>query len=231
MARGQRPRIELGIVDKIVAIAEIVILVVLVTLNIMASKGLSLVHGELYSFAAMLIPMLLLGWGVYRIVRRIEKRRTKLIVGSVLVLVVMIILTVVMSYISVMSTMTIPQPVVTISSPSGKHQLLVMRAMDLDEERIAQRRAARLEANPDGDPETQAEDYGYQYLAFPPVLRFFYRNDADVDGLALIGYSSGAELMVEWLEDEEVAHFFVKNPGVADGGEFTVRFSPATAAE
>ena len=228
MARTKRPPIELGMVDKIVAIAEIAALVILVALNIMAARGLSLVRGELYSFVAMLIPLLLLGWIGYRIVRRFEKRRTKLIVGTVIALVMMILFTVVMSYISVVATMTVPQKVTAIRSPSGKHQLLVMRAMDLDEERIEQRRAARLAADPEADPETQAADYGYQYLAFPPALGgFFYRNDADLEGIALIGYSSAAELMVEWLEDEEVAHFFVKNPEVADGGEFTVRFTPA----
>ena len=31
-------------------------------------------------------------------------------------------------------------------------------------------------------------------------------------------------MMLEWLEDDTVAHFYVENAGVAEGGECTVRF-------
>ena len=30
--------------------------------------------------------------------------------------------------------------------------------------------------------------------------------------------------MLEWLDDEATAHFYVKDPGTAEGGECTVRF-------
>ena len=30
-------------------------------------------------------------------------------------------------------------------------------------------------------------------------------------------------MMLEWLDDDTTAHFYVKDPGTAEGGEYTLR--------
>ena len=108
-----------------------------------------------------------------------------------------------------------------------------MRQVDPEEERLDARRSARLAANPDGDPEYTVQDWGYVYRAYPRVLNVFYRSNADAEGeiylandVAAAPAEDGAAqepalphgaLMVEWLEDETVAHFYVTNPGASFG--------------
>ena len=222
MARGQRAKFEFTTVDKIALIVEVGALVVLAALNIMGMRGLSLIRGEIPWFIALLIPLTLAVWGIYRLIIRLKTPRGKLIAGAVLGMVLMMLFTLAMSLVSVMATMAIPQRYAMVTSPTGKRQLVVMRVLDQEEERMAARREARLAADPEADPETQITDYGYQYLAFPPVLRFFYRSNADVDGLLCLGYGNDTKLMVEWLDDENTAHFFINDPGPGDVGEFTV---------
>ena len=222
MEHSQRRKFEFGIVDKIVLFGMLAVLVVLIVLNVLARLNLQLIYGELYMFGTLLIPIALVAWGFYRLIRRMKERRTKLIVGSVLGLVLMLVFTVVMSYFSVIASMSIPQKFGTVVSPSGAHKLVVLRGFDLDEERLEARRASRLAEDPEGDPETLAEDYSYRYLAFPPVLGIFYRSDVQYEGDIVMGFSSPATLMVEWQANETVAHFYVDNPGVGDGGELFV---------
>ena len=67
-----------------------------------------------------------------------------------------------------------------------------------------------------------AEDWGYTYTAYKPALMgLFYRPDTLLEGEVHIGYVSKAELMVEWEDD--VGHFFIKNPQIGDEGEMRAR--------
>ena len=101
---------------------------------------------------------------------------------------------------------------------------MILRGLDPDEERIEARRTARLAADPESSAEIAVEDWGYNYYAFPKALGVFYRADAQTEGELHVGYASDATLMVEWLENESVAHFFLDNPGEQDGGDWYVRF-------
>lgn len=83
--------------------------------------------------------------------------------------------------------------------------------------------ASGTSAEAASEAEITVDDWGYVYTAYPRVARFFYRDDADVEGEAVIGYSSAATLMVEWAADESQARFYVQDPGVGDGGEVIVR--------
>ena len=49
----------------------------------------------------------------------------------------------------------------------------------------------------------------------------FYHPDSLLEGEVHIGYASKAELMVEWEDD--VGHFFIKNPEIGDEGEMRAR--------
>ena len=187
-------------------------------------------------------------WGAYVLIRRIRNRTAKIVVGGAVVLVVMVVLMLVFTYVGFVATITVPQKYTAINSPSGAHKLVVMRALDPDEERIEARKAARLEADPDGDPDVTVRDWGYVYRAYPQVMGMFYRSNADVEGEIYLSYSDGVipvedeateegeeakqpaeerqhgTLMLEWQDGESVAHFFVQDPGIAEGGECTVRF-------
>lgn len=245
--------------DRAVLIILIAMAVVIAALSIMQRAGLAPVYGSLMLYLPAAAVLLLAGWGVYMLVRRIRRDALRRALVGVLVVVVLLVVTLGFSYLGLVSNVSIPQKYSTLTSPSGAHRLVLMRGLDLDEDRIATRKAARLEAatdagseqeaaapdaetSPDVAPdaaaspaaapdaaapntaETAIEDYGYIYKAYPEALGgLFYRMDADVEGMAVIGYGSAGTLMMEW-PDEDTAHFYVKDPGPGDGGEITVRF-------
>ena len=198
--------------------------VILIASALHRFAGLALVHGELYLFLPMLIVYTLLGWGLSAIIRRLKKPAVRSVVAVVLVLVMLVVGVIGLSYGSVASSFSFPQKYVTVASPDAGHRLVVMRGLDLNEERIEQRRAARVAADPEATAEVAAEDWGYVYTAYAPgPLGLFYRVDTLLDGEVHIGYGSKAELMVEWEDDETVGRFYVKNPELADGGEMRAR--------
>ena len=51
------------------------------------------------------------------------------------------------------------------------------------------------EFDPEGDPEIIADDWCYRFTAYPSAGRFFYRNNADVEGQVTIAYSGGGTLI------------------------------------
>ena len=225
--------------DRTVLIILIAMAVVIAALSIMQRAGLAPVYGSLMLYLPAAAVLLLAGWGVYMLVRRVRRDALRRALVGVLVVLVVLVITLGFSYLSLVSNISIPQKYSTLTSPSGAHRLVLMRGLDLDEDRIATRRAARLAAAQEDNAEADAaeantaesdaaenaiEDYGYIYKAYPEALGgLFYRLDADVDGMAVIGYASAGTLMMEW-PDEDTAHFYVKDPGPGDGGEITVRF-------
>ena len=251
-----KKRLSLSTGDRTIAIALAVLVVGMVIMGVLQKFHLCLIQGELSLFLPLLAVILLLGWGVSALVRRIRNHGVKIAVGVVLGLVVALAAMVVFSYVSFVATVSLPHAYKTVTSPSGAHKLVVMRSLDPNEDRMRTRQAARLEAAAEAGGEAAAaedaaeagtttsgeaaseagaasgddytvDDWGYIYTAYPRAARFFYRDDADVQGEAIIGYSSPATLMVEWAADESQARFYVQDPAAADGGEVIVRFGTA----
>lgn len=206
--------------DRIVAYVLLGLLVVTLAATVLNMLNLRLVAGEIYLFLPMIALLLLLGWGVSALWRRIKNKTARRIVGAVLIVVMALLLMLTMTYTSVFAGMNIPRKYAVVSD-SG-HSLVVMRTLDTDEARIAQRHEARLAADPDGDQGMIAEDFGFVYTAYAPaVMGLFYKPDTLIEGEVHIGYASKAELMVEWEDD--VGHFFIKNPETGDEGEMRAR--------
>lgn len=233
---------------KVLLIIVGILVVVIVALGILERCGIMPVDGEIVLYVPLLAVFVLLGWGVYALVGRIDKRGVKVAVGVGLSILLMVVLMIAFSYISYMGFYALPHRYSTVAAPSGARKLVVMRAFDTDEGRMEQRRSARLEADPDGEAEFTLQDWGYIYKAYPRVAKWFYRTNADVEGEVYLpvddaivtrgdqtvettdgeapqeDQSGHSTLMVEWLEDEAVAHFFAQDPGPGDGGDCYVRF-------
>ena len=187
--------------------------------------GYSTDRGEILLFLPFLIAVVLLGWGVSAIVRRIRNGKVKVFVGVTLSAVLVFITLMVFSYVSFVATLTVPQPYNTITSPSGAHRVVVLRGLSDDEDRVQARHDARLEVDPESGEDVVAEDWCYRYTAYPTAGAFFYRDDANVEGEVSIGYGAGGgTLMVEWNDGEQEAQFFVQDPGPGEGGDLYVRF-------
>lgn len=245
--KSQKKRPPMKTSTKVLLVIVGILVVVIIALGILERCGIMPVDGEIVLYVPLLAVFVLLGWGVYALVGRIDKRGVKVAVGVGLSILLMVVLMIAFSYISYMGFYALPHRYSTIAAPSGAHKLVVMRAFDTDESRMEQRRKARLEADPNGDAEFTLEDWGYIYKAYPQVAKWFYRINADVEGEvylpvndALVAretqvaeadgeapeadQSSHSTLMMEWLEDETVVHFFAQDPGPGDGGDCYVRF-------
>ena len=206
--------------DRIVAYVLLGLLVVTVAATVLNMLNLRLTAGEIYLFLPMIALLLLLGWGLSALWRRIKSKTARRVVGAVMVVAMALLLMLSLTYTSVFAGMNVPRKYAVVSE--NGHSLVVMRTLDTDEARIAERHAARLAADPDGDQNMTAEDFGYVYTAYAPaVMGLFYRPDTLIEGEVHIGYASKAELMVEWEDD--VGHFFIKNPETGDAGEMRAR--------
>ena len=240
-ANTAKRRFELRSSDKIVLGIIAVMIVLIIALNIMQSNGLSLINGALMLYLPVLSMFVQVGWVAYALIRRISRGTVKLIVGCLVGFAMFLVLMLGFTYVSFLANVTIPRQYTKLKSPSGEHTLVVLRILDPNEERIEQRKAARLAADPDGNQEIIAADWGYIYRAYPQgFLGLFYRSNADVEGEVYLTYRDGiahiaeegetaepepiGAMMLEWLDDGNTAHFYVDNPGVAEGGECFVRF-------
>ena len=241
--RAGKARLPMRTPTKVLLGVEGLLAVALLALGVLQRFGIMPIQGAIILYLPLLALLALLGWGVYALASKITSRTVKILVAGGLALVLMLVLLLSFSYFSYLSFFATPQRYSTLVSPSGDHKLVVLRAFDTDEARTEERRAARLAADPDGDAETSVEDWGFIYKAYPQVLGIFYRIDADVEGEVYLsagdllpaqeavseddaqaeGPSRGT-LMLEWLENDTVAHFFVENPGTAEGGDCYVRF-------
>ena len=212
-------RLQLSGANKVVLIVLVLLTVVTVLINILKTRGLSLIHGELYLLLPLSILVVAVGWGAFALFRRIGNRTVRVVAGILAAILLLVVLTIGMSYLSVVISLAIPQRYATVSTEDGAHRLVVMRVLDTDEDRVEQRHAARLESDPDGTEEITVEDWGYIYTAYAPVGKLFYRPESLLEGEVHIGYASRATLMVDWQEDATIGHFFVRDPEVCDGGE------------
>ena len=210
--------------EKIALLIQGILVAVLILLGLLKAAGLSLIHGEYYLLLPMCLILMAVGTGLYALIRRIGRRWLRFVLALVAVVAALAVTMFGVSFLSYLATATIPQQFATVTSPSGEHTVVVLRIVDLDVDHLDARRAVRLEKDPESDADYAAEDYGYKYTAYPRAAGIFYKNKADVEGSALIGYASGATLMVEWPDDGARAHFFVADPEPLDGGEIDVRF-------
>ena len=213
--------------DRIVLGVVLALAVIAAVLTIMKRFfGLAPANGALLLHLPALALAVLIGWVFFSLIRRIRRTVPRRIMTVVMVAVMVMLVTLGMLFLSYWASYAIPQRYTVIASPAGGHRLVVLRAPDRDEDetRISVRRAARLADDPEGDPGIGVDDVGYEYTAWPQALGgLFYRTDADAQGAAYIGLTSGATLMVEW-PDEDTAHFFIQDPRPGDEGEITVRF-------
>ena len=206
--------------DRIVALMLLAMAVIMVILGVLLALGLRLVFGDLYLFMPVIMLLTLVGWGFSALARRIANPRARLAAAVAMVVVMLLLALLALTAVSVAGGLIIPRKYADITGDGGK--LVVMRSLDPDEGRISARREARLAADPEGNPETVVEDWGYVYRAYgTDPMGIFYRKNTLLEGEVCIGYASKAELMVEWEDD--IAHFFIKNPETGDGGEMRAR--------
>ena len=203
--------------DRIALCLLIALVVFTLVISGLNALNLRLVAGELYLILPMLTLLLLIGWGLSALWRRLKPGAVRKVVGAVMVLGMALLLMLALTFASVFSGMNIPSRYAVLSDDAG-HTLVVMRGLDPDEDRMNLRHEARLAADPEGNPEMTAEDWGFTYTAYAPAaMGFFYKPDSLLDGEVHIGYGSKAELMLEWSDG--VGHFYIKNPEVGDDGE------------
>ena len=211
--------------DKIVFWVLIGMMAIIMVISALGRfAGLQLVHGELYIYLPMIMLLLLAGWGLSAIFRRLKGKVARGVGGTIMVLVMLALITLGMTYGGIAAGLSFPQRFIDMSAPQSHRRVIVMRGLDTDEARVQARHAARLEADPTGSADFIPEDWGYTYTAYAPgFLDLFYKVDSlrDPEGIH-IGYASKAELMVEWEEDETIAHFYIQNPEPSDEGEMRV---------
>ena len=238
--------------DRIILGVISVLALVTVVLNVMQRFGLALINQSVALYLPIAALVALLGWGAYALMRRIKGRMTRVVVGIFAVMAMMILVMLGFMYLSFVAYTALPHQYRTMADASGGHPLVVLWQFDDDAERneasIAERKAARLEAYPDSGEDTLADDVTVAFQAYPRVMGIFYRVNADMQGRVYLAYTGNiaptdviapaegsddapqaietphGTMMLEWLEDNTVAHFYVKDPGTAEGGECTVRF-------
>ena len=218
MSQPKKSRLTGG--DRIVAWTLMVMVALTIALLVLNALNLRLVAGELYLFLPMMVLLLLIGWGGSALWRRMRPGTVRKVVGAVLIAAMALVVMLALSFTTMFAGINVPRKYITLTNEG--HSLVVLRALDSDQTRIDARYAARREADPESNPEMTAEDWGYTYTAYKPALMgLFYKPDTLLEGEVHIGYVSKAELMVEWEDD--VGHFFIKNPQVGDEGEMRAR--------
>lgn len=239
--------------DKIILGVIAAVVLATAVLSVLERCGLSLINAPVTLFLPVFALFALVGWGAYALIRRIHGRVTKIVAGGAVAMLLLVVLMLGFTYLSFVTYTAMPHHYKTVNDPDGGHRLAIMWRFDSDAERneasVEARKAARLESYPDSDPDTIADDVSVAFEAYPQVLGLFYRANAAVEGKVYLAYTGnivplntvegaedeGAEnaqvietphgtMMLEWLDDNATAHFYVQDPGVAEGGECTVRF-------
>lgn len=234
--------------DKVILGVLSFMALILLVLTILKNNGLRLIQGEYELFLPMLMLLLVLGWGTYALFRRLASRGARMAVALVGALVIMLLLSRAMTYISYIVAVGIPQYYKEFKSPNGANTAVLMRVLDASDEhckeRMDERRQARLAeeaaqaaeaegsagtAETSGDDASEEEyvesDFGYVYMAYPKaLLGLFYRADADVEGAVYETYGAEGRLKYEWLDGGSAFRLFISDPGPGEGGEWILRF-------
>ena len=228
--------------DKILLVVAAVLLVVIILLHVLNAFGLALINGALSLYLPMLLLFVLLGWGVYALIRRARRKVVKTVLTSVSIMVGLVALILAFTYVAYLSYYTVPQKYAILASPTGARKVAVMRVFDVNGDRTEARRAARYEAAPETGEALIPEDVMVIYKAYPRVLGLFYNAKASVEGEVYLAYeqptvpsadeaaktpvqpAGHGRLMVEWLDDEAAVRLYTEDAGVSEGGECVLTF-------
>lgn len=213
--------IRLNTADKVILVVLTVLMILMATVSIMSRFGIMLINGSLYIYGALAGLIILLGWGGYVLVRRFKAKTTRLVMGTLVSVVIFLLTVISVSFVSLFSAVSIPAEFDTVVN--GEKKIVILRGYDVNEERMQIRFNERKKQNPGEKLMESPEDYGFCYYAYPKTLGFFYRLDVDVEGEVYISQDSDATLMIEW-PDENTAHLYVENAGIADGGDWYLRY-------
>lgn len=161
--------------------------------------------------------------GSVALVNRAVQKWTKMVIGSLCGLVVLVVGAGLMMLFSVMMLYAVPVYYTTLTSPSGQEAVVVQRlSQNMDAAQI--RREARMASgSEDSDEEYAESDLAYQYLVYPETAKFFYNTKCPAEGYLEIGCRSEAQLMYEWTDDNTL-HMYIDNPQDQDFGELTLKF-------
>jgi len=219
--KKSRLKLRLNTVDKVILIVLTVLMVVMAIVSVMSRFGLMLINSSLYIMGAFTGLVILMGWGGYAIVRLFKTKTARMLMGTLASVVIFLVVVIGVAFITMFTTIAIPTEFDVVAH--GDREVVILKGYDVDEERMNLRFNERAKQNPDTEIEPSVEDYGFCYYAYPRTLGIFYRVDADVEGEVYTGQASEATLMIEWI-DENTAHLFVENPGVAEGGDWYLRY-------
>ena len=209
--------------DRVALVFVIVLIALTLIFNGLNAAGLRLVEGSLYFFLPLILALVLLGWGFSAILRRIQKPVPKRVATVVVVFIMLSLAVLGVQMGTFAAGFTYPAYYATMTGPNTGHQIIVMRGVDSDPERIKARREARTAADPE-NTEMSIDDWGYVYTAYASgPLGLFYKTDTLLEGEVHIGYASKGELMMEWDDEETTAYFFIKNPEPYDDGTMRTR--------
>ena len=190
---ARKRRIVLQKSDKVILGIIVVLSVLMLVQGLLQRLGLSLVYAEITLYLPILTLLMLVGWGVYALIRRIRKRTIRLALSALAVLVAMLLLLGGFLTLTVLTYATLPHRYKNISDASGAHKMVVMWQFDTDAERsqanTEARRTARLALYPDSSPEAIADDTCVVFTAYPTELGIFYREKADVEGEVCLAYT------------------------------------------
>jgi len=214
-------KLRLNKVDKIIIVILLVLMLAMAALSIMSRFGYVLINGSLYILGGFAGIVIILGWGGYRIVRIFKSRNTRLVVGTLASVALLVLITIGTTFISMFASFSIPAEFDTIVN--GEKKVVILRGFDVNEDRVILRRDARIANDPESPKEEISSDFGYCYYAYPKALGIFYRADAETEGEIYVAQESEAQLMIEW-PDENTAHLFIENAGVGEGGDWYVYF-------
>ena len=199
------------------------LVLVLTFVGVMSWLGYEMIDASIkFVLFGLLMGSAMIG-GIWWIVQRIWRKWLKVVVGTgltALALVLFLLMYLTLSFLLIGAT---PLPYAKLGSPSGQN-VVILRKLSNDAAMAAERMTA---AGRDASQGPQAEqDTGYRYMAYPAVMNFFYNTKANAQGNLEIGFASAAELKYEWT-DENTLQMSIENPQAGDGGEFTLRLNGA----
>lgn len=173
-----------------------------------------------FALLGLLICSALIAGGV-ALVKRISAGGLKFLAGTICAVLVFVVAAGMLLLFSAINFSSMPIHYTTLESPQGK-KAVVLRSLSQDQEAADIRRAERIAATPDADPDEYVfAEMGYLYTAHPAFAGLFYNMKVSCTGSVEIGCGSAAELMYDWPE-ENTLHLYIKNPEPGDAGELTL---------
>lgn len=221
--------------------------IVLMITTALEQSGTRMVYTAFNLMGCGVMIMGLLVWALGLIFIRLKKRTTKLVVGTLLGFVLMIIGVFIFTFLGMFAQYALPQKFGTIESPEGKKVVMMymedtglssaeefdamLARMDARAEYIESKAAETAEVAPEATETTETaevteESAGYPeearglvFSAFPMKMGFFFDAEAEIEGAIYRGVASEAKILYEWI-DENTVRFYLENAEPGDEGEF-----------